>query len=468
MALCFVLNGAPFEARDVDPNTTLLSLLRAHGFTGTKEGCGEGECGACAVVLTRKTSSGARYEAVHACLTLAHAVADQEVRTVEGVANGGSLHPVQVALCARGASQCGYCTPGFVMSLWAEFYRQGRRETDLESIAGNLCRCTGYRPIRDAARALPQVDAGDPHLLRLFQPAPALGTTAARLGTSGFLRPTTLAELWSALRAHPKAKLIAGGTDVVTAINQVHERSDVFITLEHVAELRGYQEDADAFSVGAALTLNEVDDALRGRIQALDMLWPLFGSRLVRARATLGGNLNTASPIGDSSPVLLALDATLVLVSESGSRSLPLKDFFIGYRKTALRPLEILQAVRIAKPTASATRFYKVSKRVSDDISSVSAAFALSFDGATVTGARVAYGGVADRPLRLFAVEDALRGRSLDRATLEAASKVLVQTITPLDDARASAAYRLHVACALLRRLFRELSNVSESTEACP
>jgi xanthine dehydrogenase small subunit len=457
MAISFVLNGEPVTVGAFDPNTTLLEFLRQRGLTGTKESCAEGECGACAVVLTRPAQSGSRYHAVHACLTLLAAVADHEVRSVEGVASGSVLHPVQAALVEHGASQCGYCTPGFVMSLFAEYYRPGRSEVDLAAIDGNLCRCTGYRPIRDAARSLPVLrddDAHDAHVRRLGEPAPRIAAFVHEHAGGAVLRPTSLLELRQMWRDHPEAKVVAGGTDVVVEMNQLYRRFNALLLVDQIPELMHIEEDDSALILGAGVRLAELERALAGRLRAFDGLWAVFGSRLVRERATLGGNLATASPIGDSSPVLLALDAELELDSEQGRRRVPLSAFFTGYRKTALLPRELIGRVHIPKPFPEVTRFYKIAKRVSDDISSVSVAAALSFDRDCVRQARLAFGGVAETPRRLPSVEAALNGQAWNRATLDAACAQLDAAITPISDVRASADYRRHAARACLARLF--------------
>lgn len=454
--LRFQLNGRPIEARDVDPSTTLLAWLRQQGLTGTKEGCAEGECGACAVVIVRPGPNGkARYEPVNSCLLLLASAAGQELLTVEGVKNG-ALHPAQEAMVRLGGSQCGYCTPGFVMSLFAEHYRQGRQpgDFDVEAIAGNLCRCTGYRPIRDAGRALPMVDAGDPFAQRLEAPAPPPSDLRYERDGARFFRPTTLADALSLRAAHPEAKLVSGGTDLVVEINQRHARFETILSLEAVAELNTIEEHDDALVLGAGVTLSELEQRLGAEVPLFGELFPLFSSRLIRNRATLGGNLATASPIGDSPPVLLALDAEVVLASAEGQRTVPLESFFTGYRQTSMRADELLVSVRIPKPYPSLARFYKVSKRHHDDISTVAAAFAFDLDAdGLVTRARLAYGGVAATPARARAAEEAMIGKPLNPAALEAAKAALASAFTPMTDQRGSAEYRKAMVTRLVDKL---------------
>jgi xanthine dehydrogenase small subunit len=456
MGFSFTLNGERVDVSDVDPHTTLLWFLRQRGLTGTKEGCAEGECGACAVALVRKGSSGeTRYEPVNSCLLLLPQIADHEVITVEGVAKNGELHPVQQAMAAAGGSQCGYCTPGFVVSLFAEYYRPGRSGYDPESVSGNLCRCTGYRPIRDAAQNLGRPDAADPFQRRLADPPPALASVDYLAGERRFLRPATLAEALDALDSHPEAQLIAGGTDLVVEANQRYRRWPAFISLDNVAELRELAWGGDAVRLGAALSLSEIEDRIGGKLPMLEELFPLFASRLIRNRATLGGNLATASPIGDGAPALLALGADVELVSRRGERRLPLAEFFLSYRKTALEPGELIRAIRVPLPLADRMRFYKVSKRVLDDISTVAAAFALRLgEDGVVTEARLAFGGVAATPARALEAEQALTGQRFSLAAVKQAQSILARTFTPISDHRGSAAYRQAMVPRLLEKFY--------------
>jgi xanthine dehydrogenase small subunit len=469
MALSFVLNGDPVEVAAVDPHVTLLSWLRATGRTGSKEGCAEGECGACAVAVLRALPDGrARFEALNSCLLPLPSLDGQQVITVEGVATGQRLHPVQEAMVASGGSQCGYCTPGFVMSLFCEYYRPDRRGYDPEAISGNLCRCTGYRPIIDVARALPplpperpELEApGDPHLTTLRRPPPRLPALDHRSPGRRYVRPLDLASLLSVLAEDPQAMPIAGGTDLMVQANQRYQRWGTLVALEAVPELRQFQVAPTEIVLGAGLPLGDLEDGLRqhpGLVPLLDQLWPLFSSRLIRNRATLGGNLATASPIGDAAPALLALDAELTLASAAGTRRLPLAQLFTGYRRTALRPGELIVAAHLPRPLPAIQRFYKVSKRPLDDISTVAAALALDrAANGTVTRLRVAYGGVAATPVRALAVEERAAGRAWDRDTLAVLREVVDTVGTPQGDHRGSAAYRRAMMGQLLEKFFAD------------
>jgi len=488
------VNGRELELGELDPHTTVLDFLRARGLIGSKEGCAEGECGACAVALVREHGSGdSRYVAINSCLTLVGSIAGGEIVSVEGIRpSPDTLHPVQAAMVEQGGSQCGYCTPGFVVSMFAEFYRRDRPAWDPETVAGNLCRCTGYRPIRDAMRSLGSPTPEDRFAARLDREAPKLSslTLLRRDRDRRLLRPGSLAEVLELLAAEPEAKLIAGGTDVVVEINQRDARWPLLISLEAVAELRsltvgdawietpsgGHHEQPQStgperaeraaqpktaaggfIEIGGGVDLSDLEHRLAGAIPLLDELFPLFSSRLIRNRATLGGNLVNGSPIGDSPPVLLALDAELELMSKSGRRTVALAEFFTGYRKTALAPGELLTKIRVPRRQPALAHFYKVSKRVLDDISTVAAAFAIELDEqGTVTRARLAYGGIAATPVRARAAEDALLGRPWTRASVTAIAPLLAQAGTPMSDHRGSADYRAAMTVRLLEKFWAE------------
>ncbi|NKX54196.1 xanthine dehydrogenase small subunit [Arthrobacter mobilis] len=473
------VNGQLRSGDGAGPHTRLLDWLRAEGLTGAKEGCAEGECGACAVLVARPDGPGrSRWTSVNACLPPALAFDGQEIITSEGLGTpsgpcvGEDLHPVQRQMADRGGSQCGYCTPGFVCSMAAEYYRperegsgrrgQGGVQTgpavvgedhaadhesgpngfDLHALSGNLCRCTGYRPIRDAAYALGAPAETDPLFLRQGRPAPPARPTQLTAGDAQFIRPATLEELYDRLEQHPEARLVAGATDLGVEVNLRHERPPLTLAIDRLEPLRVLDVGGGRIEIGAALTLTEVERGLAGRVPLLSRLFPQFASRLIRNAASLGGNLGTGSPIGDSAPVLLALDASVVLASGTGEREVALADYFTGYRRSVRKPGEILRAVRIPLPLAESTAFYKIAKRRFDDISSVAVAFALQLDGGSVSSVRIGLGGVAATPLRALQTEQALAGRPWTEETAAAAAAVMATEGTPIDDLRASARYR--------------------------
>ncbi|HEV3198385.1 MAG TPA: FAD binding domain-containing protein, partial [Bryobacteraceae bacterium] len=423
----FLLNGQTVRAERFAAQTTLLDFLRSRGLTGAKEGCAEGECGACTVVMVGRTASHApaAYVPVNSCLLFLPMVAGQEIYTVEALADRGPLTEVQQAMVDFGGSQCGYCTPGFVMSLFADQYRPGREgPCDPHAMGGNLCRCTGYRPIRDAALSLGPAPAGALRD-RLSQPPPQLGPAAS----SGFSRPGTIAECLALLAEHPDARLIAGGTDLVVESNLRLRRFPHLIGVEALTELRTFHESASEIEIGAALTLSEIGQAWTSAPPVWQEWLPLFASPLIRNRATLGGNLATASPIGDAAPLLLALDARVRIATARGQRTVPLQSFFLGYRKTALQPGELLVSIVLPKPLPAIARFYKAAKRRMDDISTVAACFAIDLDDAgRVQRARLAYGGVAAVPVRAVDAEEAILGGPLDQAAVCRAQDVLAHT----------------------------------------
>jgi xanthine dehydrogenase small subunit len=462
MAVSFVLNGEEVQVGDADADhhTTLLAWLRRRGLTGSKEGCAEGECGACAVALVspEPAGTGARLDPVNSCLVPLLALHGRTVVTVEGVASAtaGALHPVQRMMAEAGGSQCGYCTPGFVVSLFCEYYRPGRNGYDPEAISGNLCRCTGYRPIADVARALPAPAADDPWPRRLG--APPLPLAAVR--APGFARPSDLAALFACLRDMPGAVLLAGGTDLIVDVNQRDRRSPALVSIEAVGELRRFEVGEREIVLGAALTLAEIDERLAHAggghdVPMLRQLFPLFSSRLIRNRATLGGNLATASPIGDGAPALMALDAEVTLArAGGGERRMAVSDFFAGYHRAALAPGEVIASVHLPLPLPAIQRFYKVSKRVLDDISTVAGAFALDLDAdGRVRRLGIAYGGVAPTPLRARAAEARALGQRWTRATVDAVLGELAAAGSPISDHRGSANYRRRMMASLFEKL---------------
>jgi xanthine dehydrogenase small subunit len=456
----FLVNGERVQA-DLCLHTTLLDFLRARGLTGSKEGCAEGECGACAVVMVKENGaqeqSHSSYCPVNSCLMLLPMAAGQEIYTVEALAGRTGLAAVQQAMVEHGGSQCGYCTPGFVMSLFAEYYRPGRTgPCDPHATAGNLCRCTGYCPIRDAALSLGAPPA-DSFLERLSHPAPAIHAVELESEGASFHRPETLAECLALLAAHPEARLVAGATDLAVESNLRGRRFAHLISVEALAELRHFRESEREVELGAALTLSEIEACWQSAPDVLRDWMELFASPLIRNRATLGGNLATASPIGDAAPLLLALDAQLRIAGTARERTVPLASFFTGYRQTALTPGELIVSVLLPKPFAGHVRFFKVAKRRMDDISTVAAAFAIDLDPAgKVTRARLAYGGVAPVPLRALQAEDGLLGRVWDDSAIQRAQEILERTLKPISDHRGSAAYRLALAQSLLEKFWWE------------
>jgi xanthine dehydrogenase small subunit len=462
------INGGDVPLAGVPTHTTVLDFLRAQGLTGCKEGCAEGECGACSVLVARPgVTAPTEWVAINACLLPIAALDGQEIVTAEGLGTPDALHPVQYEMAVRGGSQCGYCTPGFVCSMAAEFYRPDRAPNgaaadhgpngfDLHALSGNLCRCTGYRPIRDAAYAVGSPAEHDPLATRRAAPPRPPATTSLSQDGRAFTRPATLADALRLLRETPNATVVAGCTDWGVEANLRGARAEHVVAIDQLPELRGLRETPEHIEIGAALTLTEIERRLDGRVPILDQLFPQFASRLIRNGATLGGNLGTGSPIGDAAPVLLALDATLVLADADGEREVALADYFTGYRQSVRRPGELIKSVRIPLPLAARTAFHKIAKRRFDDISSVAVGFAVDVVAGVVRRARIGLGGVAATPVRARATEAALEGQPWSTATVEAAAQLLQGEGTPLDDHRASARYRAAMLGQSLRKLYAE------------
>jgi xanthine dehydrogenase small subunit len=454
----FTLNGQPIRVENIAPQFTLLDFIRNRGLTGAKEGCAEGECGACAVLFVRPNGAGSRYTPVNSCLVPLPSAAGQEVLTVEALASGGELSEVQCAMAAGGGSQCGYCTPGFIVSMFAEHYRREDRPPDVESLSGNLCRCTGYRPIRDALMSLGPPPDG-PHLARLHRPAPAPGAVAYETEAGKFSRPMTLAACCDLLESDPETRIVAGNTDLGVITNLHGKRFRHLVSLENISEPRIFRNDADAVEIGAGLTLSEIGERWIDAPPVMREWLGLFASPLIRNRATLGGNLATASPIGDSAPLLLAFDAQVEIASRTTHRSGPLAALFTGYRSTVLGRGEILISVRIPKPLPDDARFYKIAKRSRDDISTVAAGLSLWRDAAgRITRARLAFGGVAPTPVRAVQAEDSLIGTRGEEYDFERARRAMVRSLSPISDHRGSAEYRSAIAQSLLEKFRNDLT----------
>jgi len=452
MNITFLLNGETVQT-EAPATRTLLDWLRdTRGLTGTKEGCNEGDCGACTVMVTDE--AGPR--ALNACILFLPQLHGKSVRTVEGLAApDGTLHPVQQAMIDQHGSQCGFCTPGFVVSM-ATAHATGRTDHD-DVLAGNLCRCTGYAPIIRAARAaegtpVPAHLAADHSHLAENTPGESPQATGAE---PPFLPETTdaLAE-WYA--ANPDATLIAGATDVGLWVTKGLRDLAPVAFLNRCDDLKGISETDDALRIGAATTMTDVLAALRPLYPSYAEMVRRYGSEQVRNAATIGGNIANGSPIGDNPPALIALGATLHLRRGQTRREMPIEDFFLDYGKQDRQPGEFIEAVTIPK-AAPALRCYKISKRFDQDISALCGCFNVTVADGVVTGARIAFGGMAGIPKRAGAAEAALTGAAWHPETIKAATAALAEDFQPLNDMRASAAYRLEVAQGLLRRYFDDL-----------
>ncbi len=458
----FLLNGQPRRLVGITPHTMLLDWLRSQGLTAVKEGCAEGDCGACSVLVGRPAKDGRSltWLAVNSCILMLPQVDGCAVVTAEGlVGTDGMLHPAQKALADTHGTQCGFCSPGFAIALAALSRRAERDdETILDAIAGNLCRCTGYQPILQAARALPVIEAAPEEAAM----ATTLGADCAepldyRVDGRRFVALHSLDAALAVLADHPDAWVLAGGTDLGLRVTKRHEEPACVLSLARIPELHEIRRDRADTVIGAAVSYADALEAVTAVAPSFGGMMRRIGAAQIRAMGTLGGNIGNASPIGDTLPPLIALGATVETISTQGWRSIPIEDFIVGYRKTLLAVGEIIAAVRLPTPDPK-TRVcvYKVARRVDQDISAVSAAFALEVADGRVVGARVAYGGVADRPVRARDVEAALTGRAWSLETARAAAPAVRRSVSPIDDARGSAAYRAAVCVNLLERLWWE------------
>lgn len=475
--LRFIRRGQPVALHDVPPDRTLLEVLREDlGCTGTKEGCGEGDCGACTVVLGEERGGKLHYSAVNSCIRLAHSVDGMALWTVEDLAEDPlirpaspapaaektiTLHPAQEAMVQCHGSQCGFCTPGFVMSLFGMYQNhvcQGQpitRELAQEELSGNLCRCTGYRPILDAAQqmaALPAMAVDEAQLLSQLaqlQPAAVVGTA--------YLAPTTLPALLAARAQHPGAQVVAGCTDVGLWVTKMHKQYAQVLDVTRAAELLQLDEGAHQITIGAAVSLTDAFAALVRQWPQLHSFSARFAGLPVRNSGTLGGNVANGSPIGDSMPLLIALRAQIVLASVRGERSLALEDLYTGYRQNVMAPDELLVRIIVPRPSVTeALRAYKISKRFDDDISAVCLVVNLDIEGGVVHRASIGAGGVAATPARARHTEAALTGQPWSAETVHRAADALQAEFSPISDMRASGAYRRTVLASLLQRFWLE------------
>lgn len=494
-AVHFLLDGEVVTLRDVDPTRTVLQYLREDKLRcGTKEGCAEGDCGACTVVVAELNDdkSRLRYRAINSCIQFVPTLDGKELITVESLAgDDSSLHPVQRALVECHGSQCGFCTPGFVMSLFAMYKTQSRparNEID-QALAGNLCRCTGYRPIVDAAVKMydygDAVGANDQNWMNCsFSSAEAdpvgtgemttiealksLGrnkTMHIQKGPKQFFAPVRLSDFAALAEQYPEACLLAGGTDVGLWVTKQYKDLQTILYTGNVRELLETRTTKDHIEFGAAVTLTDTMPVLTKHYPELEELFVRFASPPIRNAGTLGGNIANGSPIGDSMPALIVIGTTIVLRKGASTREMALDEYYLDYQKTAQQPGEFVERIRIPKPRKNqSVRSYKLSKRFDQDISAVCGAYAVTLSGSRVDQIRIAYGGLAAIPKRAFECESSLSGGEWDEQSVNAAMEVLGGEFSPIADMRASREYRQLATKNLLYRFFLETTGIGEAT----
>jgi xanthine dehydrogenase small subunit len=494
-AVRFVLDGEVVTVSDLEPTRTVLNFLREDlNRPGTKEGCAEGDCGACTVVIGELAGDSVRFRAINSCIQFVPTLDGKELITVESLKGAdGALHPVQQAMVDCHGSQCGFCTPGFVMSLFA-LYKSAQKPSRQEindAIAGNLCRCTGYRPIVDAAQKMYEFGSGaaKPHehwmncsfssmemgerqlstsereMIERLQSIQRRDTLMLSQGTKTYFAPSRTADFAALRTAHPDARILAGGTDIGLWVTKQHKDLNAVIYAGNVAELTQVAVTDRHIQIGAAVSLTDAFAVLVKHYPELEELFRRFASPPIRNAGTLGGNIANGSPIGDSMPVLIAVGTSLVLRKGNRTRELPLDEFYVAYQKTALDPGEFVESIRVPLPAPGArVRSYKIAKRFDQDISAVCGGYRILLEDGVVRDVRIAYGGVAATPKRALRCERALLDRPWTLDSVDAAMTELDKDYSPLSDMRASAAYRRLVTRNLLYKFFLETNGTHVQT----
>jgi len=462
----FVYGNQIIQLHNPDPNETILNYVRTKlKKTGTKEGCAEGGCGACTIVLGELKKRKIIYKAINACIAFVPILNGKQLILVEDLVSiDGSLHPVQNAMVKYHGSQCGFCTPGFVMSLFAMYKNYPFYKDNIikDSISGNLCRCTGYRPIIDAAKSLNKISKAD-----FFKKNQKLTISllkkikkqniAISNKNKKYFAPQNINELKKILNKYPNSKLLSGGTDVSLIVTKERKDLDCIIYMNSIDELNYIKKNSNYIEVGATTPLIEFEFFIKKYFPDFAQILKRYGSTQIKNICTIAGNIATASPIGDTLPLLLSLDSKIVIKDKTKTKILPLNGFFLTYRKTKLKKGQFIHSIRIPLKLKSIFKAYKISKRIDDDISSICASFNIEIRNNKITKIKVAYGGMASIPKRAINCENILINSPLSNAIINKAKKSLEKDFTPITDVRASQKYRIEIAKNLLEKCFIEI-----------
>lgn len=464
--ITFFLNGQEVSEHNIQPDMTVLRYLRTRqSLTGTKEGCGSGDCGACSVLAGEMHNGEWHYRAINSCITFLAQIDGKSLITVEALANGSELHPAQQAMVDKHGSQCGFCTPGIIMSLTALFENTPSDKTFTlheiyDALSGNLCRCTGYKPIIDAAKSMKSYPGKVK--AEIWTPSSTSpsnkGETSNEEGQSWSVR--TESELKEILAHHPDARIVAGATDLALEVTQMNRRINKLVAINQIDSLKTISEDANYITIGGAASLTDCEKVLEAHFPEFAQLLERFAARQVRNNGTMGGNIANASPIGDAPPVLIALNADIEIAGANCNRWIPLDTFYLDYKKTLLQTGEYIRAIRIPRREACEhLKVYKISKRIEDDISAVLLAIKVKVQGGQITAVRTGFGGMAAIPKAGAAIEAALINQPMTVETFRKAGEKASEDFQPFSDVRATAGYRIQVTQGLLEKAALEILN---------
>ena len=461
----FIYRNKIVEINNPDPNETILNYVRTKlKKTGTKEGCAEGGCGACTVVLGELKKNNINYKAINSCIAFVPSLEGKQLILVEDLISKDELHPVQKTMVNYHGSQCGFCTPGFVMSLFAMYksYSSYKENIIKDSIQGNLCRCTGYKPIIDAAKSLNKKNKSDHFsrdkkiIITLLKKIKQRSITIYS-NNKKYFAPKTVYELKKILKQHPNSKLLSGGTDVSLIVTKERKDLDSLIYINSIDELNYIKKNNNYIEVGATTPLINFESIIKRYFPDFAQILKRYGSVQIRNVCTIAGNIATASPIGDTLPLLLSLDSQIIIKDKSKTKILPLNGFFINYRKTKLKKGQFIHSIRIPLLPKNIFKAYKISKRIDDDISSICASFNIELKNNKIKKIKIAYGGMANIPQRAISCEKILLNSSMSDNIISIAKKSLEKDFKPITDARASKKYRMEVAKNLLEKCFLEV-----------